>query len=337
MDEKVTIAKVLVGTGAGTIDADPAVAAAAALADRQDAELVVVGPGGTFDQSHPHADHDILRHLTRRFPDLNTRSRQASGNSLVDVVEVAQQEMPDVLIVCNPFGADGGGPAESPPVDLGVLTTATPDTRSPGFVPSMRAFYSRRISWVALLVTSLLLTFGGGAVMFTLHARYRGEKGPAINDWYHWFLDSTIGFVTLTPVLFLILPGVLWALGDPGQPAAGTRRTRVRVWCYAGLVGLIFALVTGTGHMVHNVIAGEGTPLADFVTDLLGRDPAVAARNVHAPASSPLTESLLQLGAGMPVYVGLTWLSIHFIRATSRRRTPESSSPTDLETKGEAF
>ncbi|MDP8961295.1 MAG: hypothetical protein M3N32_06765 [Actinomycetota bacterium] len=42
--------------------------------------------------------------------------------------------------------------------------------------------------------------------MLWLHAIHRGEKGPAINHWFHWLLDSTLGFLPLTPVLFFIPP-----------------------------------------------------------------------------------------------------------------------------------
>ena len=347
MVEKSTIGKVLVGTDAATVEGEPALVAAAALADTQEAELVVVRPsdirrltgGSDGDNGHLPFEEDLVRHITRRFPGLRARSRRASGSGLGDVVEVAQEERADVLILLKPFSAKGAEPVPSPAVDMGVLTGADEDAvvlavpgEGPGgpgggtaedqtasFVAIVRTFYSRRAAWTALVVTSLLLTYGGGAVMFWLHARYRGEVGPPINDWYHWFLDSTIGVLTLTPVLFVVLPAVLWALGDTRRP-----RARVRVWCYAALVGLLFTLVTGPGPLVHNLIAGEGTPLADFVTELFGHDPAVASRNIHAPARSPLTESLLQLGAGMPVYIGLTWVSIHLVRAMNRQPQGEN-------------
>ena len=345
--EKSTIGKVLVGTDVATVEGEPALVAAAALAYTQEAELVVVRPsdircedgGSNGDNGHPPFEEDLVRHITRRFPELRARSRRASGSGLGDVVEVAQEERADVLILLRPFDPVG---AEAPPstvVDMGLLTgededagalavasgprggtdRATAESQTARFVSIVRTFYSGRAAWTALIVTSFLLTYGGGAVMFWLHARYRGEVGPPINDWYHWFLDSTIGVLTLTPVLFVVLPAVLWALGDTRRP-----RARVSVWCYAALVGLLFTLVTGPGPLVHNLIAGEGTPLANFVTDLFGHDPAVASRNIHAPAHSPLTESLLQLGAGMPVYIGLTWMSIHLVRAVNRRPQGEN-------------
>jgi hypothetical protein len=344
--EKAPIGKVLVGTDAATVEGEPALVAAAALADTQEAELVVVRPGDVHhlvggsagDKGHPHFDEELVGHITRRFPGLSARTRRASGAGLGDAVEVAQEERPDVLILLKPFNGKGLELVPAPAVDMGVLTGEDEDTvalagagqaqpddgtaegQASRFVTIVRTFYSRRVAWAALAVTSLLLTYGGGAVMFWLHARYRGEVGPPINDWYHWFLDSTIGVLTLTPVLFLILPAVLWALGDTRRP-----RARGRVWCYAALAGLLFTLVTGPGPLVHNVIAGEGTPLANLVTDVFGHDPDVASRNLHAPAHSPLTESLLQLGAGMPVYIGLTWLSIHLVRAMNRKPQDEDN------------
>lgn len=214
--------------------------------------------------------------------------------------------------------------AATPVIDLSVLTgtggtapktTTSVRRRMETIVASLQVFYSRRIAWATLFVTSLLLSYVGGAVMFCLHARWRGEAGPPISDWYHWFLDSTIGFVALTPALFLIIPGALWALGGTAR-----RSARVQVLCYAALVGVLFAIVTGPGPIVHNMIAGEGTPLANAVTDLVGHDSGVALRNTLAAPNSPLTESLLQLGAGMPVYIALTWLAAQFIRTVSRRQ-----------------
>lgn len=46
-------------------------------------------------------------------------------------------------------------------------------------------FYARPGRGLELAVTSLMLTYGGGAVMFWLHAIYRGEQGPPIADVFH--------------------------------------------------------------------------------------------------------------------------------------------------------
>jgi len=82
---------------------------------------------------------------------------------------------------------------------------------------AVTAFYRQPLAWVALLVSTLLLSFGGGAVMFWFHAVLRGEQGPAIGYVDHWLLDSSLGFFALTPVLALICP---WACGRREPPAA---------------------------------------------------------------------------------------------------------------------
>jgi hypothetical protein len=67
-------------------------------------------------------------------------------------------------------------------------------------------YYRDRLARRALIVCALALAYGGGAVMFWVHAVYLGEKGPAISPYLHWALDSTAGFIGLTPPLAVILP-----------------------------------------------------------------------------------------------------------------------------------
>jgi hypothetical protein len=179
----------------------------------------------------------------------------------------------------------------------------------------MGSFYADRLGWSALLLTSFLLTYGGGAVMFWLHAIYRGERGPAINNWSHWLLDSTLGFVALTPVLFLVLPGGLWIL------ARGDGSRRLALWSYAVLVGAMFTFVTGPGPLLHNAIAGQGTWLADLATTVFGHDAEIAERNMHAMTHSHLSEGLLQIALGLPVYVGLAWLALGIVKTIAGRRS----------------
>lgn len=184
------------------------------------------------------------------------------------------------------------------------------------------AFYRRPVAWAALLVSSVLLTFGGGAVMFWFHAIFRGEQGPAIGDVHHWLLDSSLGFVALTPVLALILP-----LGVQVGGLSGPKRLRA----YVATVAVLFTLTTGPGPFLHNVVAGAGTPLADLATDVFGHDRTVAARNMHVHDRDPLTEGVLQIVVGLPVYTFFTWLALRLVRgavgrsrrtAGSRRRPP---------------
>lgn len=173
-------------------------------------------------------------------------------------------------------------------------------------VEAVLAFYRQPLAVVALLLSSLLLSFGGGAVMFYFHAIVRGEQGPAIADAHHWLLDSGLGFVGLTPVLAVILP-----LGVRAVSRAG----RFGRQAYVLTVAVLFTGLTGPGPFLHNQIAGGGTPLADFVTELLGSDAGVAARNLHAQERTPLTEGLLQLVVGLPVYLFFTWLALELVRS----------------------
>lgn len=194
-------------------------------------------------------------------------------------------------------------------------------------VSALVDFYRRPVAWVALVVTAAVLTFGGGAVMFWFHAVFRGEQGPAIGDFHHWALDSTLGFVALTPVLAVIVPLGVWAAGsrDP--------RGRLGLRVYVISVAVLFTLTTGPGPFLHNLVAGSGTPLAGLATDLFGHDAAVAARNMHVHDRSPFAEGLLQLVVGLPVYLLGTWLALAVVRglarntrrATARRRNPPSA------------
>ena len=190
--------------------------------------------------------------------------------------------------------------------------------RTPAFwIDVVRCFYQRPIAWVALLVSAAFLTYGGGAVMFWFHAVVRGEAGPAIGNVHHWLLDSTLGFVALTPVLGLIIPLAVWHAAGGDEPDA-----RSRPWVYVVAAAVLFTLVTGPGPLLHNAVAGAGTPLADLATDVFGEDPMSMSHEDH-DHRSPLTEGLLQLGVGLPVYLTCTWLALGFVRLTvraSRRR-----------------
>ncbi len=64
-------------------------------------------------------------------------------------------------------------------------------------------------------------------------------------------LDSTLGFVALTPVLAVILPLAAWH-ADGGHGVATKARLRV-TW---GRWSVIFTLFTGSGPLLHNAVAG---------------------------------------------------------------------------------
>ncbi len=206
--------------------------------------------------------------------------------------------------------------------DAGTVEPPEPPRRSPGLLRTglarLRTFYSHWLGWAALLLTSVLLIYGGGAVMFSFHALYRREKGPAISDWTHWALDSTLGFLALTPMLAVILPSALWVLSQRSE-----RRPPFQLWAYVALVAVTFALVTGPGPFLHGVVAGERSPLARRAMDIFGRDAEVAMRNMHSMQKSPVIEGLLQVG--VPVYTALTCLALVLVRRL--RRT--STAPVD--------
>jgi hypothetical protein len=180
----------------------------------------------------------------------------------------------------------------------------------------IRAFYSRPIGWLALVVTSALLAYGGGGVMFWFHALYRGEHGPAINPWYHWFFDSTLGFVALTPALFLIMPAALAAI----------RRARVRgagptAALYVLVVGVLFGVATGPGPLLHDALVGRDAPLGKLAVRIFGYNATVAAQTAaHGADHSAVTEGLLQIAVGIPVYVITGLVALAVVRAVARRR-----------------
>ena len=178
---------------------------------------------------------------------------------------------------------------------------------------SIRAFYSRPLGWLALIVTSGVLAYGGGGVMFWFHAIYRGEDGPPINDWWHWAFDSSLGFMALTPALFFILP-----LALAGVHAARIRGRRYAIAAYVILVGVAFGVVTGPGPILHNALVGADTPLGEFAVDVFGRDPAVAAR---VPQDhSTISEVVLQVAVGIPVYIAAGVVALAMVRSLAGAR-----------------
>lgn len=192
-------------------------------------------------------------------------------------------------------------------------------------VHTVRDYYQSGWRRARVALTSLLLTFVGGAAMFWLHAIYRGEQGPSINHWFHWLLDSTLGFVALTPVIMLMIPMVRAAFrrNRPMEPM---------------VVGALFALVTTPGPVLHNWVAGAGTPLADGATSLFGFDHHVAAEQAAAAAPpSMVTEMALQFLVGLPVYMGLAalaWATIGLVRILRAPARPINLPPVPHPTLG---
>jgi hypothetical protein len=173
----------------------------------------------------------------------------------------------------------------------------------------VRQFYSHRSSRIRFAIASVFLCYAGGAAMFWLHAIYRGEQGPPIAAPYHWLLDSTLGFVALAPAVFFLLPAAHHAI---------KRHRRLQPLA----VGAAFALLTTPGPVIHDQAVGGRTALAQLATNLFGRDTSVAARNLHAVSHSAMSECLLQLAVGLPVYVLLMHTAFTLSARAARRSLP---------------
>ena len=98
--------KILVGTDT-TASADLAVQRAAELARLSEAELVVVNVrsnGAQHDAADPKkaADPDrYMAEMPRRFPQVDVRTRSETGDPAVRLVEVAESERADTIVLGN--------------------------------------------------------------------------------------------------------------------------------------------------------------------------------------------------------------------------------------------
>lgn len=168
------------------------------------------------------------------------------------------------------------------------------------------SFYQTRLSYLALLVTSVMLCYVGGGAMFWFHAVELGEGGPAISWYAHWMLDSTFGFIALTPALAVIIPFAAWIAAEVGGV-----RPRLLPWLYAVVAGAIFAVITIPGPFAHDLIVGRGTWLANEATALVGDPSQPLTPKTDYPMLAALTQ---QLGAAVPIYLLLSLASVLLIR-----------------------
>jgi hypothetical protein len=180
-----------------------------------------------------------------------------------------------------------------------------------GLRNAFREYYRDRLSWLALGITSVVLCYAGGLVMFWYHAVQLGEGGPQISWHVHWLLDSTFGFIALTPALALILPLSTWA----AHSLAASQR--LIPWMHASIAAVLFAVVTTPGPIAHDLLVGRGTWVADRITAVLG-DPS--APLTPAEEYSPLVAMSQQLGAAVPLYLALMVVTVLGIRALVARR-----------------
>jgi hypothetical protein len=172
---------------------------------------------------------------------------------------------------------------------------------------TIRDFYADRVAYVILLLTGIIVAYGGGAVMFWFHSIYLNEGGPAISPWLHWFIDSTVGFLALTPVLAVILPTAAWLAQRRGR-RTGTLR-------FAVVAGALLALIAMPAPIMHDGLIGRGTWMAAQITELWGHG--------HVPTGRPQEVSVVvameqQLAAGIPTYVAVLWLTVSLSRTAAR-------------------
>jgi hypothetical protein len=186
---------------------------------------------------------------------------------------------------------------------------------------SLLDFYRDPLSWVALFVSTVILAYVGGLVMFWVHAGMLGELGPAISPTAHWILDSTLGFIGLGPAVAMIMPFALRYASAP-RPRSMTTEERLRPLAYALLGGGLFTMATVPGPIMHDLLVGRGTWLANQVTVLLGGAPsAVTPAEVSEVASIGS-----QVLVGLPTYIALVWLSLVAVRALVRARRSRSGA-----------
>ncbi len=181
-------------------------------------------------------------------------------------------------------------------------------------------YYKRRSRLLSLLFLDFVVSYVGGAFFFWVHAIVRGERGPQIAHWQHWLLDSSIAFVGLLPPLAVLLPLSHVGAERIRRHVPVVHVTALRTACLA----VPFACVTAAGPIAHDLLAGEGTALANAVTRWFGATADTAA-HASAAAVAPesaghLTDMGVQLALGVPVYTLLLAGSFVVVcRLTCRR------------------
>lgn len=176
----------------------------------------------------------------------------------------------------------------------------------------LRTFYAERQAWAALLLCTLLVGYGGGAVMFWFHSIYLNEGGPAISPWLHWFIDSSAGFIGLAPLVAVIVP--LAAIvagriaGSPGAPVGAVP--------FAFVGGTALAVATAPAPLLHDGLIGRGTWFAVKMTQWWGGGHNHA---VGRPQEvSAVVAMAQQIAAGVPVYVMVLLVAVLLGRAVVR-------------------
>jgi hypothetical protein len=218
------------------------------------------------------------------------------------------------------YAPRSGGAAAIPtgaPADPAPPPTGEPGRAGPRAV--VRAFYADPLAWTGLAVAMLVLTYGGGAVMFWFHAVYLGEGGPAISPWLHWAMDSSAGCIGLTPAIALIIP---LAAGTSLEDRPGGGSVRVRPGLFALVGGVLLAVVTAPAPLVHDTLLARGTWLGEKATTMWGGQHSVS-HGVLYEKGSAWFEMGQQVVVGILTYVPLmfvTLMAVRVIGGRARRR-----------------
>jgi hypothetical protein len=160
----------------------------------------------------------------------------------------------------------------------------------------VRDFYRRPSGWLAAAISTVVLVYGGGALMFWYHSIYLGEGGPAISPTLHWFVDSTFGLFFLTPVVAVVVPIAARTASRYTGKLSGAY--------YAMMGGTLFALATVPGPVMHDNFVGRGTWLSTQLTQMWGTGQVPPPGHHYA---MPVSLSL-QLAFALPLYIGLMGL-----------------------------
>jgi hypothetical protein len=205
-------------------------------------------------------------------------------------------------------------PAPVPPVTVPVPPPTIAPTRYLAAV--IRDFYGDPLAWLGLAICTVILTYIGGASMFWFHAMYLGEGGPAISPWLHWGLDSSAGFLGLTPFIAVIIPIAAWTamLPGPGEITIG----HVRAFRFALVGGVLLALVTAPAPLFHDTFLARGTWLADHITERWGGPEYLTGHVHHRDEGTPLISMVQQIGWGIVTYVPLMLVALTAVRVVTR-------------------
>src|SRR5262249_1434565 len=134
-----------------------------------------------------------------------------------------------------------------------------------------------------------------------------------ISNFDHWMLDSTLGFLALSPVVFIGV-ALLARFVPPRSPK------------FPLIAGVLFAALTIPGPIAHDKVVGEDTVGATVATHFCGIDQAALAK--QGVEHSAISECFVQFVVGIPTYVTLFFIAWLIGKAVKARRYPTYWTPT---------